>query len=169
MRPRSEAIVFALAGVALVVAACGARVVRPGQYPKTQEGIAFIRVKLEGLSDAKVHLFTKGDRFGPHKARIDASGGDDVYAFIIGQGDYDVGQISAGMGTDIWPAATKCPPFRVAVGKNNYAGTLKLRFAYPEYVATCDTSADSQADALAKFRTKYADLASRYPTEPQTR
>jgi hypothetical protein len=161
--------VFVLAVVVLVVAACGTRVIRPGQYPRRGEGIAFIRVKIEGLPDAKVHIFTKGDRLGPHKARIDASGADDVYAFIISQGEYDVGQISAGVGTDIWPEAMKCPPFRAAVGTNAYAGTLELRFAYPEYVATCDTSADGKADALAMFRAKYADLASRYAMEPDTR
>ena len=157
------------AALALLVAACGARVIRPGQYPRTGEGIAFMRVKIEGLPDAKVHIFTKGDRFGPHKARIDAAGGDDVYAFIINEGEYDVGQISAGFGTDIWPGATTCPPFVAAGGKNSYAGTLKLRIAYPEYVATCDTSADSKAGALAMFRAKYPELASRYTMEPDAR
>ena len=62
-----------------------------------------------------------------------------------------------------------CPPFRADVGKNNYAGTLKLRFAYPKYLAACDTSAGSKADALAMFRAKYADLASRYVMEPDAR
>jgi hypothetical protein len=168
MRPRAEASLFVLA-VAALLAACGARVVRPGEYPRPGEGIAFLRVKLEGLSDAKVHVFTKGDRFGPHKARIDAASGDDVYAFIIREGEYDVGQISAGFGTDIWPAATKCPPFRAVVGKSNYAGTLELRIAYPEYLAGCDTSAETKAGTLAMFRAKYADLASRYPTEADIR
>jgi hypothetical protein len=169
MRPHSEATVFAVAMVALVAAACGARVIRPGEYPRPGEGIAFMRVKVEGVSDARVHVFTKGDRFGPHKARIDASGADDVYAFIIRPGEYDVGQISAGMGTDIWPAAMKCPAFTATVGKTSYAVTLTLRFAYPRYVATCDTSAESKAGAVAMFRAKYADLASRYATEPDTR
>ena len=169
MSPHSDLSLFVLAVVALVVPACGTRVIRPGQYPRPDEGIAFIRVKLEGLPHAQVHIFTKGDRFGPHKARIDTSGEDDVYAFIIDQGEFDVGQISAGMGTDIWPEAMKCPPFRAAPGKNSYAGTLELRFAYPKYWVACDSSADSKADALAMFRAKYADLASRYATEPDTR
>src|SRR5690242_5800454 len=111
MRLHSEAAVFILAVVvALVAAACGARVIRPGQYPRPGEGIAFMRVRIEGLSNARVHIFTKGDRMGPHKARIDASGADGVYAFIIGPGEYDVGQISAGMGTDIWFNGRNCPP-----------------------------------------------------------
>ena len=169
MRPRSEGAAVALAVAAVVVAACGARVIRPRQYPSSGEGIVFMRVKIEGLEHAMVHIFKKGDRLGPQKARIDASGVDDVYAFIINQGEYDVGQISAGMGTDIWWDPTTCPPFRADVGKNNYAGTLKLRFAYPKYAVTCDTSADSKAGAVAMFRAKYADLVSRYTMEPETR
>ena len=104
--------VFAAGGFALLMVACGTRVIQPGERPGPGEGIAFMRVSIEGQPQAYVHVFTKGDRLGPHKARIDAIRGDDVYAFIIGQGEYDVGQISAGFATDIWPKATACPPSR---------------------------------------------------------
>jgi hypothetical protein len=59
MRPHSEVSVFVLAVVAVVVAACGTRIIRPGQYPRPGEGIAFIRVKIEGLPHAKVHIICR--------------------------------------------------------------------------------------------------------------
>lgn len=151
-----------LAFIFLSLCACGTRNIKPGEIPKANEGIAFVRIILNGAPSAMVHLFTKGDRMGPHKARVDAIEGDHVYAVIMAQGEYDIGQISADGRSGIWPDSSLCPAFKVMEGKTNYTGTLALTFEPSKWFALsrkyqirCSNSADEEAEAFNMFINTY--------------
>ena len=55
----------------LLISACGSRNIVKGEIPDPKNGIAFIQVKLEGIEQARIHVFKDGNNFGPHAARID--------------------------------------------------------------------------------------------------
>lgn len=151
--------------LSLTLCACGARNIRPGETPTANEGIAFIRVILSGAPLSMIHLFTKGDRMGPHKARVDATEGDHVYAVIMAQGEYDIGQITSDGRTDIWADNSSCPSFKVVHGKSNYIGTVRLNFepskwySYSQkYQIGCINTPSDAADALKIYESTYGPL-----------
>lgn len=146
----------------MTLCACGARNMRPGETPNANEGIAVVRVILSGVSSSYVHLFSKGDRMGPHKARVDATEGDHVYAIIMSQGEYDIGQITSNGRTSVWPSSSLCPSFTITQGKPNYIGTLVLNFEPSKwyrlsqrYEISCNNSPKDADDALKLYATTY--------------
>jgi hypothetical protein len=160
----------------LTFCACGTRNIKPGETPNSHEGIAFVRVILSGAPSSMIHLFTKGDRMGPHKARVDATEGDHVYAVIMAQGEYDIGQISAEGRTSIWPGSSLCPFFKVIEGNPNYIGTLTLIYEpskwyrlSQKYQIRCSNSPSDVADALKMYESTYGyqdPLTANMPLEP---
>ena len=156
----------------LLLCSCGARNIRPGETPNPNEGIAFVRVILSGASTSMIHLFTKGDRMGPHKARVDATEGDHVYAVIMSPGEYDIGQTTSDGRTSIWPVPSLCPPFTVVQGKPNYIGTLVLNYEpskwyrlSQKYEVKCSNSPGDAADASTMYERTYGLLTKDAPNK----
>jgi len=167
MRNAILAILFSL-----MLCACGARNIKLGETSNANEGIAFVRVILSGVPSSMIHLFTKGDRLGPHEARVDAMEGDDVYAVLMAQGEYDIGQITSGGRTSILPASSLCPSFTVIQRQPNYIGTVILNYEPSKwyrlsqrYEIKCSNSSEDATDAFKMYGSKYGSQIKKTPNK----
>ena len=148
----------------MMLTACGSRGLKPNEFPTENQGIAFTKIKLIGAPKAMVHIFTEGDRLGPHKGRIDITEGEKVYAIILSEGNYDFGQISAGRATDIWPKKSSCESFSVTKGSSSYIGDLVLSINYPKYDIKCGNELVKDLNTSTKeFEEKYPHINRKYP------
>jgi len=112
--------------LSLVLAGCGTRNLRPGEFPKPNQGLAVIEASLSGTSYAYLHIFNIGDRLGPHKGRITLEEGNDIYAICLPEGQYDVGQLTTSFGTSTWASGSPVPAFKINENTINYLGSIEL-------------------------------------------
>ena len=86
-----------------------------------------------------------------------------VYAVPLESGNYEIAEISAWIGSDIWKEKNGCRPFDINTGKSTYIGKITLLVDYPKYHVECSYYAADRKKAEELFMRIYPNIVDNFP------